>query len=182
MDERVQQMARAYVEQGLSYAQIAEEYGLTRQRVGQLLGPLGLASAREAASKITREQRLRAAYERIMAGEVTLDRAAAELGYASGGSLRSVLYDAGMRVVRDQEEPPHGTASRYRSRRFACRCEECRRANREKCAELMGREPPNHGYSGYINYGCRCKVCKEGHRITLRNRKAAKRRRKEVKV
>ena len=183
MDDRVQQMARAYVEQGLSYSQIAAEYGLTRQRVGQLLGPLGLARDREQWSKIAREQKLRAVHRQIMAGEITLDRAAADLGYASGGSLRGALSDLGMRVNFTLDEPAHGTASRYRSRRFACRCEECRRAHREKCAELKGREPPSHGsYSAYINYGCRCQACKEAHRVALRNRKAAKRRRKKVKA
>jgi hypothetical protein len=183
IDERVQSMARAYVERGLSYAQIGEEYGLSRQRVGQLLGPLGLARDREQGSKIIREQRLRAVHARVIGGEVTLERAAADLGYASGESLRSAFYDLGMTVVLDVEPPPHGTASRYRSRRYACRCDECRRANREKCAELRGQEPPQHGtYSGYVNYGCRCKACKEANRLTVRARRAAKRQRKEVKI
>ena len=182
-DERLQSMARAYVERGLSYSQIAEEYDLTRQRVGQLLKPLGLARERESVSKVIREQRLRAIHKRITAGDVTLEGAAAELGYSSGQSLRHALYTLGMRVVTELAVPPHGTSSRYRSRRFPCRCEECRRANRERCAELKGQEPPHHGtYSGYINYGCRCKACKEAHRLTVRARKTAKRRREEVKT
>lgn len=182
MDERVQAMARAYVELGLSYAQIAEEYGLTRQRVGQLLGPLKLAEEKEQRSSVVREQRLRDVYHRIMAGEVTLERAAADLGYASGSSLRSVLYLLGMRVVLDKE-PPHGTVERYRSRKWKCRCEACRRANSEAHAAYKEQEAPNHGtYSGYVNYSCRCQACKEAHRLTIRARRAAKRQREEVKA
>lgn len=183
MDERTQQMTRAYVEDGLSYAQIAEEFGLTKQRVGQLLGPLGLAQDHGQRSRATREQALRAAHGRIMAGRTTLEREAAELGYASGGSLRSVLYRMGLRITHATPTPPHGTVARYRRRKDPCRCDECRRANREKLKELSGQEPPHHGtYSGYVNYGCRCQACSEAHRVTLRARRAAKRRMKEVAV
>lgn len=27
--------------------------------------------------------------------------------------------------------------------------------------QLKGREPPQHGRSGYDNYGCRCPICTE---------------------
>ncbi|HSE44887.1 MAG TPA: hypothetical protein VLA89_06120 [Gemmatimonadales bacterium] len=180
-DDRVQAMTRAYVEGGLSYAQIAQEYGLTRQRVGQILGPLGLAGEREKRSRVVREQKLREIHARIMSGELTLEQAAAELGYASGASLRSVLFNLDLRIIIEWE-PDHGTIERYRSRKFKCRCDECRRANRERTASLKELEAPHHGtYSGYINYGCRCQACKEAHRVTIRARRAAKRR-KEVKV
>lgn len=181
MAERTEKMARLYVEEGLSYAQIGEEYGLTKQRVGQLLQPLGLAQNRGRGSQVAREQRLRGAHARVMAGEVTLERAAAELGYGSGDSLRSVLHRLGLHVAIQKPIPPHGTLARYRTRRAPCRCVECRRANREKLMELNGQEPPHHGtYSGYVNYACRCQACKEAYRTTIRARKAAKRRRKEM--
>ena len=178
--ERTLEMARLYVEEGLSYAEIGERFDLTRQRVGQLLGPLGLQPFRRQAA-IARVQLLREAYGRIVRKESTLDEEAPRLGYKNARSLRSALYELDMRVVLGYEEPAHGTVSRYRSRRYACRCDECRRANREKGKELKGKEPPHHGtYSGYVNYECRCQACKEAHRLTMRARRGSKRRRKEV--
>lgn len=181
-DDRVNAMARAYVEQGLSYSQIAEEYGLSRQRVGQLLGPLGLAQERGPREKVAREQKLRAAHARIEAGETTLKQEADALGYASTESMRSVLYNLDLRITDKRPEPPHGTISRYRRRVDPCRCEECRRANREYVASLKhrGGEPPSHGYSGYVNYGCRCQICTTANRVQCRAQRAARRREKEV--
>ena len=178
--ERTLEMARLYVEEGLSYAQIGEQFGLTKQRVGQLLGPLGLQSFRHQAA-IARIQLLRDAYSRIISGRSTLEEEAPKLGYKNARSLRSALYDLDMRVVLGYEVPPHGSVARYRSRRYACRCDDCRRANREKGNELKGREPPRHGtYSAYVNYECRCQECKEAYRLAVRAKRAAKRRRKEA--
>lgn len=56
---------------------------------------------------------------------------------------------------------PHGTLTRYQY--HGCRCDECRRANREKQAALKGKPAPTHSVSGYRNYGCRCDVCREAH-------------------
>lgn len=179
--ERTLEMARLYVEAGESYSQIAEQFGLTKQRVGQLLGPLGLQQYRRQAA-IERRQLLAAAYGRIIAKRSTLEEEAEKLGYKNARSLRAALYDLGMRVVLGHEQPPHGTVARYRSRSYACRCDECRRANREKGNELKGKEPPNHGYSGYVNYECRCPICKEQYRLAVRAQRSAKRRRKEVAV
>lgn len=178
--ERTLEMARLYVEAGESYSEIGARYGLTRQRVGQLLGPLGLQQYRRQAA-IERIQLLRDAYGRIIRQESTLAEEAPTLGYKNARSLRSALYELDMRIVVDVEEPQHGTVSRYRSRKYRCRCEDCRRANREKGRELKGKEPPNHGtYSGYINYECRCQACTEAHRLIMRDRRSAKRRKKEV--
>lgn len=176
MSERTQAMARAYVEEGLTYEQIAQQHGVSRQRVGQLLGPLSLAPAYGPSRKATRVQRLRAAFERVKAGETTLDEEAKELGYKNGHTLRHALYKIGLRFTHDYGEPPHGTYARYRSRRFRCRCAECRWANRERMRGMLGQEPPEHGtYSAYINFGCRCRDCKEANRLYLRAQKAAKR-------
>lgn len=181
-EDRIQEMARAYVEEGLSYEQIGKRHGITRQRVWQLLGPLGLTRDRGQA-KIVREQKLRASFARLMTGGTTLAEEAENLGYATGESLRSAFYELGLRYIQDRVIPEHGTLSRYRSRKHGCHCEECRRANAEHQSLLKDGEPPSHGtYSGYINYACRCKACKEAHRAALRMRRAEKRRRKEVKV
>ncbi len=178
--ERTLEMARLYVEEGLSYSQIGEQFGLTKQRVGQLLGPLGLQQYRHQAAAV-RVQILREAYGRIMRRETTLDEEAAELGYKSGHTLRDALYVLDLRVVMAHEEPAHGTAARYRSRKYRCRCDKCRLANREKGRELIGKEPPNHGtYSSYVNYQCRCQACTEAHRLEIRARRVAKRQRKEA--
>ena len=182
LDDRTLAMARAYVEHGLTYAQIGEDFGVSRQRVGQLLGPLGLANEQGPLKKAARVQALREAYDRIMEGTSTLTEEAARLDYKSNRSLRTALYDLGLRIVLDREEPPHGTMARYRSHIYACRCEECRRANRDRQAALKGTEPPQHGHSGYINYECRCQVCKEANRLYVRTKKAAQRQRKEVEV
>lgn len=59
---------------------------------------------------------------------------------------------------------PHN-ASTYRR---GCRCDVCRRANTEKCAEKRrrraaaveaGSDRVPHGIGGYVNWGCRCDVC-----------------------
>jgi transposase len=180
-DERIAEMARAYVEEGLSYAKIGERYGISKQRVGQLLGPLEI-SRDPGQAKIVREQGLRAAHARLMADATTLAEEAELLGFVHGESLRSALHDIGLHYVRPRPIPEHGTIERYRSRKHGCKCAECRRANRERHGQLKGGEPPTHGYSGYVNYECRCKVCKEAHRVALRLRKAEKRRRKEVTI
>ena len=175
-EDRLESMARAYVEEGLSYKQIGDRYGITRQRVGQLLSPLNLGHGQRQARSIVREQNLRAAFARLEGGESTLKQEATALGYSSGESLRSAFYEAGLHFLQGTPPPEHGTIARYRSRKHACRCAECRRANCVHQARLKGTEPPNHGtYSGYINYGCRCQACKEAHRASLRARRAAKR-------
>ena len=32
-----------------------------------------------------------------------------------------------------------------------------------------------HGSSGYVNYGCGCEVCREGHRIAMANARVRRR-------
>ena len=177
MNERTQEMIRAYVEGGLTYEQIAAEHGLTRQRVGQILGPLDLDSVVKR-RMLEREQTLRAAHARITTGETSLKKEAERLGYSHGESLRAAFRRLGLRALRST--PEHGTFARYTSRKWRCRCADCRRANAQQMASYKGQEPPTHGASGYGNYGCRCQVCTEAHRVTSRARRAAKRQRGEV--
>lgn len=182
VNERLQRMARLYTEEGKTYAQIGEEYGISRQRVHQLLKPLGLEPRTSAATRVVRQQRLRTAHAEITAGEKTIDEAAEELGYANGNSLQDTLRELGLRVSR-LTEPEHGTVRRYNNRAYRCRCVECRRANREHAATLRASQnPPEHGYSGYKNYGCRCQTCKEANRLHVRGQRAARRQRRAVSV
>jgi hypothetical protein len=179
--DRQVEMARLYAEQGLSYAQIGERYGITRQRVGQLIGDLGLAPGRAARSRAEHEIAVRAAHARLAAGETTREAEIEAMGYKNWDSLYSAFRELGLKVERQHEPAPHGTDTRYRK----CRdddgrpCEACRKAHSEVQGRLRGRKPPKHGtVSGYQNYRCRCKRCVAAAR---RDRRAKKRRRRESK-
>lgn len=86
--------------------------------------------------------------------------------------LARVLDEARQEILRlRRENRPHGR-TRYNE---GCRCEECKRANREshRQAQVLRLERPfkevPHGINGYRNYGCRCPVCTEANRIASRN-------------
>ncbi len=57
----------------------------------------------------------------------------------------------------------HGTFSAYTN--HACRCDECREANRLHMVATRARlrlrpaADVAHGWSGYVNWGCRCETC-----------------------
>lgn len=89
------------------------------------------------------------------------------------------------------EEIPHGTIRGYNI--YGCRCADCRKANTARCqryrdanrekvneyaakvrARLRETEPPRHGtLHGYVNYSCRCDLCKEAQQEYSRKRRAA---------
>ena len=73
---------------------------------------------------------------------------------------------------RAEIRAPHGTRARYVS---GCSCDECRAANRAYMRSLKTRPVPNHGVSGYTNYGCRCATCRRAHsdRLWLQRRPKA---------
>jgi hypothetical protein len=69
----------------------------------------------------------------------------------------------------------HGTTTGYRY--HGCRCARCRAAHSQANADFQrtetgrryreamrarGEPPPGvpHGYSGYVNHGCRCETCR----------------------
>lgn len=62
----------------------------------------------------------------------------------------------------------HGLRSTYT---HGCHCTDCATANRiyQTNRSRRGQVPPggSHGYSGYINFGCRCPVCTEAHDAQL---------------
>ena len=172
-NERAIEMARLYAEEGLSYAQIGERYGISRQRVHQILRPFGLTPhwgkrrARERLDVIT------AAYERVLAGE-SLTVLADELGYANGESLRNTFLALGLHMPRSS--PEHGTRYRYDE---GCRCDACIVAMRAYKQAQSEREPPEHGVSGYFNFACRCQVCTEAGRRYQRQKNIERRQAKE---
>ena len=62
-------------------------------------------------------------------------------------------------------------------------CKECRRANAVAMLEDRKRRATRtdvpHGHSGYINWSCRCEVCRAAHSAKLREY-AARRKRREA--
>lgn len=160
--ERVLEMARLHVEECLSYAQIGERYGISRQRVGQLLTPLDLAHP-----EVQRrdEEGLRKAARRIEQRRSTLAVEAEKLGYSSGDSLRTALWRIGLKV---HEPPPampkHGTVARYRR---GCQCTRCRRANADYARERYQEARSTA-------------EAREQARVKARAKRAEKRRRKEM--
>lgn len=74
----------------------------------------------------------------------------------------------------------HGLAGTYRS---GCRCDECRKANTERCRisreQRARRTPPleAHGKAAtYSNWACRCDPCKAAHSVNLAARRTPQRR------
>jgi hypothetical protein len=179
MNERTQTMARLYVEEGLTYTQIGERYGISRQRVHALLGPLDLATHRGVRYLKERHQILTDAHARITEGESSTTKEAERLGYASAESLRKALWRVGLRTPHKKVELVHGLQG-YRRK---CRCEVCTEAHRIYMRGLKEKEAPNHGtVSGYRNYACRCQACKEAERLEQRARRQRQRQQEEVEA
>lgn len=70
--------------------------------------------------------------------------------------------------MRGRPPAPHGTAGRYKSKKYGCRCDACKAAmSAENEARKTDRKKktedpndPRHGTrSFYTNYGCRCERC-----------------------
>lgn len=73
----------------------------------------------------------------------------------------------------------HGT--RYVYVHYKCRCDECRKANREyglraKEQRKLGPMPERlHGTpGGYTNWDCRCDECAASHSVQMRRQYAAR--------
>lgn len=126
---------RLHVEEGLTFAAIGRRFGVTRERIRQVVAAQGQRS-------LTHErQRAESSYKRI----------ARAVAVAAGYELRSATSGT----------HKHGTRSSYVH--AGCRCDECRAAQRAYMRTLRGRTPPTHSYSGYTNYGCRCAVCTQAN-------------------
>lgn len=149
-------MLSLYNKDGLTYQEIADRYGITRQRVQQLIGDQIKEAHYGRAKKERREKQFRAAHRALLRGATTVEREAEALGIMPQ-SLRTGLNRLGLKLPV-KESPLHGTYYRY-SR--GCRCPECRAAQQEHFRQMKLREPPRHGTaSAYRNYGCRCDPCR----------------------
>lgn len=176
--ERSVEMARLYVEQGLTLQEIGDRYGITRERVRQLIKPFGLEGHYGRRKREERVRMLMEAYARIESGESTSLEEAKRLGYSSRTTFAGAINGLGLKLRKPIPEEEHGTSRKYHK---GCRCDECRRAHREDLyAWRERRGVKEHGLaSSYVNYGCRCPACREAVRIQRRAAKARKRQAQE---
>ena len=171
--ERSLEMARLYRDEEMTMQEIADLNEISRERVRQILKPFKLAVHHGARKKDEREQRVREAWERIGAGEVTVAQEAKRLGYSRTKNLQQAFYRLGLKREGPKEPPPHGTLNRYTYHR--CRCELCREAARDVRQERVGQKPPHHGtVSSYRNWGCRCVKCRRAERQDQRKKRQKK--------
>lgn len=165
---------------GMAYVDIGHLFGLTRERVRQLVGNTTHYHHPEAHDPLRIMRRIR---ERDC---TTFP--AAWWDTIEGLGLRTAVErlvrlrrrrDNRARWGRPEYAAPHGTGTRYQY--HGCRCDECRAWNREHMRRFIAKRrnttPPAHNYTGYQLYGCRCPTCKEAYRVTQkRGRIAAKHR------
>lgn len=168
------EMARMYAE-GHSLADIAAKFGVTRQRVHQLIGDTYDAPHRGRLRRERYDSNVLDAYGRIIENVSTLEAEAEKLGIKSH-SLRSAFALRKLRLPR-KISPLHGSYYRYQS---GCRCSECKAAAKAYRQTLVERGPPHHGtVSAYRNYGCRCGPCRaagaRANRRDLEKRRERKR-------
>lgn len=178
--ERAVQMSKLYAEDGLTLQQIGERFGVSRERVRQLIAPFGLEPHYGKRKQEERLVRLKEAHARIVSGQSTTAQEAERLGYASAGVLRLALWKLGLRL-RKKGPPAHGTYARYTHHR--CHCKRCRQAMREHLRAMRERGPQEHGTpSAYRNFGCRCVPCRQANRLYERKLRARRRRTKEAEA
>lgn len=175
-DERAVAMARLYAEDGLTYAEIGAQYGISKQRVAQILQPFGLTAHWGQAKKEERARALRESYGQISGGHATMKEEAERLGYANAASLWNAFYCLGIEMPK-RRPSAHGSRRMYQA--YGCRCEICREGIRRYQRKLRQRGPATHGTnSAYTNYGCRCQKCREA--ATLYRRELRARHRQEL--
>lgn len=175
MNERGRAMAAMYAE-GHTLDDIAREYGISRQRVQQIIAGTYERAHWGKRKQDARVERRRAAHARIVAGESTVEAEAQAEGIEPI-SLLSSFYELGLRLT--PLSPEHGTAYRYNR---GCRCADCTQAIKEQRLRAKesryGREPPAHGTeSAYKNWGCRCDACKVAGAESNRRSRLARQRR-----
>lgn len=153
------------ITKGETLQAVATDYGVSRQRIEQIIKREGITLGYRRNPRITA---MVAAYE---AGE-SLDVIAARHGYPYV-LARGALKHRGIIVPPKQPRrkyltTPHGTLYAYVH--YKCRCDACvtaqRVARREAKASRYARvgtlPPEKHGnYSTYLNWGCRCQPCRK---------------------
>jgi hypothetical protein len=140
MKDRDREIVELHVEHGMKLKEIAPLYGITYQRVQQILRRNGI-----------------------------------EGYFLSNRRFHNWFHAVGVaaRLAYRATEPWHGTYRGFQY--YRCRCEKCVQAYRNRCRELQvqrsTREPPKHGLSGYVNYSCRCPICRAAQSEKNRERR-----------
>lgn len=141
---------------GATFQEVGEKFGVSRQRAAQIIRGRTMERHMTSLRRQERDSKIQEAYDRILAGETTLEKEAEYLGVLPD-SLRAYMNRKGLRLPK-KTVPLHGTRHRYNQ---GCRCAECRESVKMYQRTLIGREPPRHGTpSAYTNYGCRCDLCR----------------------
>lgn len=123
--QRLREIERLYFDERQTLEQVGDRFGLTRERVRQILAAAGL-NGRHFGSSYTAAQ-LHEAGKRYARGE-SVESLAAFLGVCAG-TLRAMAFDHGWRRP-PRALPPHGTPSRYSY--HGCRCSRCKREATER--------------------------------------------------
>lgn len=174
--DRTLEMLRLYQEEHLTMGEIGKRYGISTSRVQQLLAPFP-KEQRKPRRYDERNEEIRQAHARIVAGESTTEQEVERLGYRSSANLYTALSRLGLRLTQPRG-PEHGTLYRYK--RFKCRCDACREAAHDYYVAQRAREPARHGtVSGYRNFGCKCPKCAAANRKHKRKLRRERRRREE---
>lgn len=138
---------------GLALAAVGARFGLTRERIRQILNVAGVSERHRGSS--ARRMALEA-FAYAESEGLSIGGAARRYGLSAdalGNQWRRLGLKLPARVVAH---------SRYRYLRYGCRCDVCKEAVREHSRSLKTRGPPHHGTaSGYRNYGCRCDLCRQ---------------------
>jgi transcriptional regulator with XRE-family HTH domain len=151
---RAEEMQRLRDEERLTLSEIGERYGISRQRVAQVIGNQGNDVELERLEEF-KQERLEVV-QRVVAGEISVAEASEISGITQRSFKMYALDTFGIKL--SHTAPLHGTPYRY-SR--GCRCDECKEAQRELRRQMKERGPKKHGtMSAYTNYSCRCTKCK----------------------
>lgn len=141
---------------GANFQEVADEFGLTRQRVEQIVRGRTKERHRTSLKRKSRDLKIFAAFERVKEKESTVEKEAEALGVFAN-SLLVNWAKKGLYLPREPKKL-HGTRNRYNQ---GCRCAECTETVKLYMRTLIGRPPRKHGTkSAYVNYGCRCDPCK----------------------
>lgn len=162
-------------DEGLTFREIAKEFGISKQRVSHLIGPQRKKAHYGGARKSLMLEERTAAFKRIQAGESMLAEEAERIG-VTAKTLYQYLVDHKMLLPTKRTlSPKHGTTYRYGR---GCHCEKCKQAVRDRRQRRKGKEPPRHGtISGYVNYGCLCDECRAAGSANNRANREARLRR-----
>ena len=127
-EERTSEMARLYTEDGLTLAEVGQVYGVTRERVRQVLEAAGIGRRPRGSDGPpwyeADPRRAERALRDRRAG-VRLAIVAEQAGVSM--SLLQRFFHAVGEPRRRLPAPVHGMVRMYR--RYGCRCDACRQAN-----------------------------------------------------